>query len=196
MTGSTLALGLGLLVLAGTARADDVMDAAEQQGIGADLGIAAGGSNTPGGLRIAGHYLYQLSDHDFFDGTAAFTYGSGAAGCFDDRSGSIVCEHGLLAGTGAEITAAVRRYFAVTAKLQPFARVGVGVQLVHYSGDALTGVMFPLHLGGGVRATVAPGIAIVGQGEVTFGFGKFGDDLGVVGEIGLAVTAGVEFRLK
>ena len=27
------------------------------------------------GLRIAGHYLYQLSDEDWFDSAASFTYG-------------------------------------------------------------------------------------------------------------------------
>ena len=34
---------------------------------------------TPGGLRVAGHYLYQLPTQDWFDGTASFTFGGGAA---------------------------------------------------------------------------------------------------------------------
>src|SRR5690349_16925096 len=67
-----------LVVLAGTAYADDDVDttidpdAIPDQSLGASLGIAGGGRVTVGGFRVQGHYLYQLSDQDWFDGTAAF----------------------------------------------------------------------------------------------------------------------------
>jgi opacity protein-like surface antigen len=166
-----------------------------EQAIGAELGIALGGRVTPGGLRIAGHYLYQLSDRDWFDGTAAFTYGGGGAACFRDRSDAVICEHGAADGVGATLTASVRRYFPAQGKFRPFARAGVGVQLVHFSADGLSGAAIPLALGGGVRAVVAPSIAIIGQGELDVGVGSFGRGLGAEPIVGLAITAGVEFSL-
>ena len=69
---------------AGIAHADDVAAAPavqssasapadmSDQGLGASIGAVAGGRTTPGGLQVAGHYLYQLSDQDWFDGIAAF----------------------------------------------------------------------------------------------------------------------------
>src|SRR5262249_7768111 len=80
---------------------DDIGD----QGIGVDIGAAAGGRVTPGGLRVSGHYLYQLSDQDWFDGTATFTFGSGTAACFRDRDNAFICEHGLADGDGFEVAA-------------------------------------------------------------------------------------------
>src|SRR5262249_17522153 len=78
---------------------DDIGD----QAISAEVGVAAGSRVTPGGLRIAGQYLYQLSDEDWFDGAASFTYGSASAACFRDRSNAVVCQHGLADGAGFEL---------------------------------------------------------------------------------------------
>ena len=61
-------LALALVLAGGVANADDAVTKSEtppdmsQQGIGAEIGAAIGGRVTPGGLRLAGHYLYQLSD--------------------------------------------------------------------------------------------------------------------------------------
>lgn len=178
-----------------TASADPAEDIGDQA-IGAETGIAGGGRTTPGGLRVAGHYLYQLSDQDWFDGTAAFTFGGSSAACFRDRMDTLVCEHGFTDGRGVEISASVRRMFAAQGQFRPFARVGVGVAVVQFAGDDVSGIAIPLHLGGGVRARVAPSIAVVAQGELQLGLGRFGNDLGLEPQVGVAITAGAEFRLR
>jgi len=166
------------------------------QGIAAELGLAAGGRVTPGGLRIAGHYLYQLSERDWFDGVVSFTFGSGRAACFRDRQDALVCSHGLADGSGVEVSATVRRLFAPQGAFRPFARVGVGVGLVRFAGDDVSGVTIPLHGGAGVRVAVAPSIAVVAEGELALGVGGFNRGLGGEPQLGFVVTAGVEFRLQ
>jgi hypothetical protein len=166
------------------------------QAIGADIGASAGGRVTPGGARVQGHYLYQLSDQDWFDGTATFTYGGGGAACFRDRMNTFVCEHGIADGRGVEIAATVRRFFAAQGDFRPFARAGIGVGIVNFGDDSVSGLAIPLHLGGGVRASVAESIAIVAQADVAIGFGVLNKTLGLEPQLGLAVTAGAEFRLQ
>jgi len=171
---------------------DDVGD----QAISAQLGIAAGGRVTPGGLRIAGHYLYQLSDEDWFDGVASFTYGSGTAACFRDRANRVVCQHGLADGAGAELQATIRHMLAPQGAFHPFVRLGVGLGVVRFSRDNFTGLTIPAHGGGGIRVTLAPGVALVAEGDLQLGFGSFSRGLGSQPQFGLAITAGAEFRLK
>lgn len=169
---------------------------ASDQGIGAEIGVAAGGSVTPGGLRVAGHYLYQMSSQDWFDGIASFTYGGDTAGCFRDRMSETMCEHGLTAGSGVEIAATVRRMFRAQGAFQPFAKLGIGVAIARFHADDVVGFGIPLHLGGGVRARVAPAISIVAQADLTAGVGAYSRDLGAEPLIGMAVTAGAEFDLR
>jgi opacity protein-like surface antigen len=166
------------------------------QDIAAQLGIAAGSHLTPGGLRIAGHYLYQLSERDWFDGMAAFTFGSGRAACFHDRENALVCDHGLTDGTGVEVSASIRRMFTAQGAFRPYARLGIGLGAVHFSDDAVTGVAIPIHAGGGVRVKVSPSVAVVGEAELSLGFGNFNHDIGSTLEFGFAITAGAEFRLR
>lgn len=175
-----------------TTPASDVGD----QAIGADLGVASGGRDTPGGARVTGHYLYQLSDTDWFDGTASLTYGGGGAACFRDRMNAFVCEHGIADGRALEIAATVRRFFSAQGDFRPFARAGIGIGGVHFPDDSVSGLVIPLHLGGGVRAIVADSIAIIGQAELSLGFGVFDKGLGIEPQLGLAVTAGAEFKLQ
>ena len=102
-------LVISLLLAASTAHADAELvagteDAPDQdeigdQAIGAEVGVAGGGNVTPGGLRIAGHYLYQMSQTDWFDGTASFTHGGGDAQCFRDRMDTFQCGHGFTDGS-------------------------------------------------------------------------------------------------
>jgi len=181
--------------LADDATADASDDEVPDQSLGAALGLAAGGRVTPGGLRVTGHYLYQLSAEDWFDGTASFTFGGGGAACFRDRMNDTVCDHGLADGGAIEITAAVRRIFAARGTFRPFVRAGVGVALVRFGDDDLTGLAIPLHAGGGLRASVGEGVAIVAMAELTAGIGRFGQDLGAEPQLGFAVTAGAELRL-
>ena len=183
------------LAAAEPARGDDTSDLGDQ-GIGVAIGAASGGRVTPGGLRITGHYLYQLSDEDWFDGTASFTYGGGGAACFRDRMALLVCDHGLAQGAGIELAASVRRVFDPRGQFRPFARAGVGVSLVRFSDDKVSGVAFPLHLGGGMRTTVAPKVAIVIEGELVLGLGVFNQGLGAEPQLGLALAAGAEFTLE
>ncbi|MGE0397463.1 MAG: hypothetical protein AB7T06_12135 [Kofleriaceae bacterium] len=166
------------------------------QGIGAALGVAAGGSATPGGVRVTGHYLYQLSSQDWFDGVASFTYGGDTAGCYEDRMSTTMCDHGLTAGSGVEIAATVRRMFQPQGAFQPFARLGIGVAIARFAADDVVGLGFPVHMGGGVRARVAPAVSIVAQAELAVGVGAYSNDLGAEPLIGMAVTAGAEFDLQ
>jgi hypothetical protein len=166
------------------------------QAISAQLGVAAGGRVTPGGLRIAGHYLYQLSDEDWFDGVASFTYGSGSAACFHDRSDRLVCQHGLADGAGVEVQATIRHMLAAQGAFHPFVRLGVGLGAVRFGRDNLSGLTIPAHGGGGVRVSLAPGVALVAEGDLELGFGSFNRSLGSQPQLGLAILAGAEFRLK
>jgi len=195
---TTLALVAIVGGASATARADTttaVTADLEDQVVGAEVGLAGGLGRTPGGLRVAGRYLYQLSDQDWFDGSASFTYGSGGAECFRDRMNELACDHGVLDGSAVEITATVRRMFPARGAFRPFARAGLGVGVVRFNDDDLTGLAFPLHLGGGLRARVSPRVAIVAQAELVVGLAVFGDDLGVESQLGMAVTAGAEFGL-
>jgi hypothetical protein len=171
---------------------DDVGD----QAISAQLGLATGGRVTPGGLRIEGHYLYQLSERDFFDGAAAFTFGSGRAACFRNRQDAVICNHGLADGSGVELAARIRRIFEPRGAFTPFAQLGIGVGVARFSDDDVTGLTIPLHGGGGVRASVTRFMAVVAEADLALGFGAFGNRLGYEPQAGFTVTAGVEFRLR
>ena len=171
-------------------------DEVGDQAISVVAGVAAGGRVTPGGLRITGQFLYQLSDEDWFDGGASFTYGSGGAECFRDRSNIVVCNHGVTEGKGVEITASVRRVFPANGAFRPYARVGVGLGYVRFSDDDVSGVTVPAHAGGGVRLAVAPGVGFVVEGDVALGFGSFSRRVGSQPQLGIAIGAGVEFRLR
>lgn len=185
---------IATLLVSGVAYADAPPDLSDQA-IGASVGAATGGRTTPGGLRITGHYLYQLAEQDWFDGTAAFTFGGGDAACFRDRMNEFLCDHGLADGNAVEIAANVRRFVGGEGDFWPFLRAGVGVQLVRFGDDDVTGVALPLYFGGGLRVSVAPNIAIVAHGQLELGFGGFNHDLGLEPQLGLNVAAGAEFKL-
>ncbi len=187
-----------LLLIASTASADPappVMPVMSDQALGADLGVATGGRVTAGGLRIAGHYLYQLSSSDWFDGTASFTFGGSTAACFRDRADTYICDHGLAQGGAAELEAGVRHFFAPQGQFWPFLRGGVGLRYVRFGNDNVSGAAIPLHLGGGVRVAASKGIAITVQGALELGIGAFNHSLGAEPQLGVAITGGVEFGL-
>lgn len=165
------------------------------QAIAATLGASVGGRTTPGGLRVAGHWLYQLADQDWFDGTASFVFGSGEPDCFRDRMDEVICEHGLADGYAVELSANVRRFFAGNDQFWPFARAGIGVALVRFADDDITGIAFPLHIGGGMRVSLGEAIAIIAQGQLDIGIAAFGSGPGLEPQLGLGVSAGVEFKL-
>jgi opacity protein-like surface antigen len=179
-----------------TPAAAGASDEIGDQAISVELGAAAGGRVTPGGLRIAGQFLYQLNEEDWFDGGASFTFGSGRASCFRDRSDKVICTHGVADGIGVELSASIRRMFAPRGPFHPFARVGVGLGLVRFGDDDVSGFTIPAHGGAGVRVAVAPSIAVVAEADLALGFGSFSRGLGSQPQLGLAIAAGVEFRLR
>lgn len=189
-------------MLSGVAHADDAAVATtaappdlSDQAIGASIGAATGGRTTPGGLRISGHYLYQLTDQDWFDGVAGFTFGGGDAACFRDRMDVFLCDHGLADGNSVELAANVRRFLGGKGDFWPFLRAGVGVAIVRFGDDQVTGFAVPLHAGGGLRVSVAPNIAVVAYGDLQLGFGLFNRTLGLEPQVGVSVGAGAEFKL-
>jgi hypothetical protein len=190
------------------------------QSMAAEVGIAVGGRVTPGGLRVAGHWLYQLSSKDWFDGSASFTFGGGGRACYADGAqvpavpgraapptgGAAVdaqmttttttCDHGLTGGQAVEIAATVRRMFAARGAFQPFARVGLGFSLVRFRRDDVDGFVVPLHAGAGVRTTLTPSVALVTQADLAVGLGGFDHGMGVEPQLGFAITAGAELDLR
>ena len=195
-------VALAIVLAAGVAHADDAAVATtvappdlSDQAIGASVGAASGGRTTPGGLRISGHYLYQLTDQDWFDGIASFTFGGGDAECFRDRMDVFLCDHGLADGNSVEIGANVRRFLGGKGDFWPFLRAGVGIAIVRFGDDEVTGVALPFHAGGGMRVSVAPNVAIIAYGELELGFAGFNHDLGFEPQLGLSIAAGAEFKL-
>lgn len=158
-------------------------------------GLATGGRVTPGGFRLTGHFLYQLSSSDWFDGTASFTFGGGDAACFRDRDNVIVCDHSLADGKAIELGVGVRRMFARKGTFRPFLRAGLGAGLARFSSDSLTGLAIPAYVGLGMRAKVRPTISVVVEAGASVGLGIFTRGLGGEPILGAAVTAGAEFDL-
>jgi hypothetical protein len=168
------------------------------QGISAMIGIAAGGRTTPGGLVLAGHFYYQLSDADWFDGAAQFTFGSSDAECFRDRSGDVLCDHGLADGYSGAIVTGVRRFLPAIAsgEFWPFVTGGVGAAVVRFPPeDDTTGITFFLHAGAGMRVSLTEAIALTAQMQLRLGVGQFSNGVGGEPQFGLDLTAGAEFKL-
>jgi hypothetical protein len=193
-----------VLLAGGVAHADEAAPLAttttapadmSDQAIGASVGVVTGGRTTPGGLKIAGHYLYQMTEQDWFDGVAAFTFGGGDAACFRDRMNNFLCEHGLADGNSIELAAYVRRFLGGKGDFWPFVRIGAGLALVRFGDDGVTGAAVPLHGGGGLRVSVTPDIAVTAHVDVELGIGLFNHSLGAEPQLGASVGAGAEFRL-
>lgn len=168
---------------------------AEQQLV-ARVGAAIGGRVTPGGLRVSGSYLYNLAEHDWFDGWLAFTFGGGDAECYRDRDDELACEHGALSGVGGELGAGLRRYFPGQGRFAPYVRGGAAVRLVSFGDDELRGVALPLTVAGGVSARVHRIVAVGAEAAVEAGPAWMGRGLGLEPQLGLVVGASVEFALE
>jgi hypothetical protein len=189
----------GLVALAllapAAAHADGVLPDIGDREISAVVGAASGSRTTPGGFRVGGRFLYQLSDQDWFDGAVAFTFGSGTAACFRDRSDTFVCDHGLADGFSGELGAGIRRFFAGNGGFRPYARLGVAARVIRFGADDVTGFAIPIEAGGGVRVRVADDVAVGGEASLEIGPGWLGHGLGAQLERGFAIGALVEIRL-
>lgn len=167
-----------------------------EQEIGARLGIEAGGRVSPGGFHLGGAYLYRLADKDWLESGVSFTFGGSDAACFRDRDGDFLCDHGLLSGFAAEVSAGVRRFFRGRQGFVPFAGAGIAARLVSFTGDGVGGLALPLYATGGVRARVAERVAVLGGATVRGGVGFYDSNLGLEPHLTLAIHAGVEFGLR
>jgi hypothetical protein len=184
---------VSLAWLAAPARGDE--PPAAPQELGGGLGVEAGGRLSPGGLHLIGDYLYQLSEHDWFDSGLSVTIGGGGAGCFRDRDDDFLCDQGIASGFAAEGFAGVRRFFPGQGVFAPYARAALGARVISFRGDDVTGFAVPVQLGGGIRARVTSTLSVVGGAEVRLGVAWFDRELGAEPHITLAIHGGVEFAL-
>jgi hypothetical protein len=163
--------------------------------IGAELGLASGGKTTPGGLRVAGRFLYQLSGSDWFDGSVAFTFGSGGAACFRNRADVFTCAHGALDGFAGQLGGGVRRFVGGKQGFRPWVRVGAAARVLRFGDDGVTGFAVPLSVAGGIRVRVADNVAVGGEAAFEAGPAWLGHGLGGELSLGFAVTALGEIAL-
>jgi hypothetical protein len=163
--------------------------------LGASIGAAIGGGATPGGLRVSGDYLYQLSDLDWFDGMVQFTFGSGAATCFRDRADELICDHGAAQGVGTDLGVGVRRFFGGQQGFRLWVRPAAGLRISRFGGDDLTGGGVFVSAAGGARVRVTDTIAVGGQASVELGAAYFSRSLGFELQPGLVVAVSVDFVL-
>lgn len=195
-----------LVALAGAAHAQPPGDEAAEEyeepnldpsdrELGAMVGLAIGGGNTPGGLRIEGNYLYQLSTDDWFDGGLAFTGAPASATCFRDREDELICDHGVADGAAIDLFAGVRRYLGAQQAFQPWVRPGVAARLAFFPDDDLTGVAVVAHAAAGVRARINDLIAVGGMAAVEAGGALFTRGLGAELQLGMVIGGTVEFAL-
>lgn len=195
---------VAVMLVAGPARADFTklveapepeVDAPDRE-LGATVGVAMGGRNTPGGLRLAADYLYQMSDTDWFDGGLVLTGAPGEPTCFRDRADELICDHGAADGAAVDLFAGIRRYGGGQAQFRPWVRPGVAVRLVRFADDDLTGVAAVASAAGGVRARITPLVHVGMMAALEAGAGLFDRDLGPELQLGLVVGATVEFGLR
>jgi len=175
---------------------DDAIDpgVAERE-LGVLVGIASGSHVTPGGLRVAGRFLYQLSDTDWFDGVAAFTFGGGDAACYRDRSDRFTCDHAALDGFAGELGAGIRRFVGGRDQFRPWLRLGATVRVARFGADDVTGVALPITAAAGVRLRIADRIALGAEFAVEAGPALFNHGLGYELEAGFALGVLTEIAL-
>jgi hypothetical protein len=174
---------------------DDEVEPADRE-LTATLGVAMGGMNTPGGLRIAGSYLYQLADADWFEGGLALTGAPSDPVCFRDRTDELICDHGAADGGAVDLFAGVRRYIGVQDAFQPWLRPGVAVRVARFPEDDLTGVALVGQAAAGVRARVTDLIAVGGMAALDAGAGLFTRGLGPELQLGLVIGVNVDFAMR
>ena len=171
-------------------------DELDSQEIGVLLGLSMGGNLSPGGVAFEGRYLYRMTELEWLETGVHFSLGSGGEECFRDRSGTFVCEHGLLDGFSAEGSVGLRKYFVGQQQFRPYARAGLGLQLVSFADDDIRGVGVPAYLGVGVRVEVANRVLVVADATMRAGVSFLNQDLGIEPNASLSVAAGVEFTLE
>lgn len=166
------------------------------QALSATVGLEMGaGGTTPGGLRLAGAHLYQLSASDWLMSEIAVTYGTPGAECVADEAGDLECDHGLIDGVAVSLGAGVRHYFPSQGAFSPFAVGGLSLRLVSFPSDDLAGGGAVVMAGGGIRAVVADGVAVTGGATLCGGVAFLGRGVGAALQASLVIAAGAELDL-
>lgn len=209
MLRSSALVALVMTTAAGHAAADDrltagvdPLDDERQVALAADVGFSGGGAATPGGLRVGGHYLYRLADHDWFDSSVAFTFGgrgdactTAAARVLDQPAvpAAIGCERALTDGFAADVVLGVRRELTPRQGFTPFVRVAGFARALRFTdvgGFAVGG-----QLGAGVRAPVRGALAVVAGADAFLGAAWL-DPAAAEGQLGLIVSVGAEVAMR
>lgn len=170
-------------------------DGAAQVALAAEVGAVGGGGATPGGMRVGGRYLYRLAEHDWFDGGIVFTFGRGTAGCGATGPDAMTCDHGVADGFAGDLSLGVRRDLGGQAGFVPFARVALFGRVLRFASDDVTGAAAGGEVGVGLRAAVRPDLALVGGATAFAGMAHL-SDVGAAGQLGLAIAAAAEFRMR
>ena len=194
---------------AGRAAADDRLTTAvdpvddeRQVALAADVGFSGGGAATPGGLRVGGHYLYRLADHDWFDSSVAFTFGGRGDACTAVAArvleapvvpAPVGCERALTDGFAADVVLGVRRELTPRQGVTPFVRVAGFARALRFTdvgGFAVGG-----QLGAGVRAPVRGVLAVVAGADLFLGAAWL-DPAAATRQLGLIVSVGAEVAMR
>jgi hypothetical protein len=185
------------LVTAAAARADEpegppVGDQELGARVGMSLDLAGVG---PGGVHVAGVWLYRLADRVWFDGRAAFAIGGGGPDCVVPASGAARCDHALTDGFAAMALAGARWFPPASGSIVPWLGGGVGAGLADFPGDGVSGLALPVWGGGGARLPVADGVALAADALVDVAAVFYAKGVGPKARIGLTLAVGVDFRI-
>jgi hypothetical protein len=185
------------LAVTATAHADDAAAprvADQELGARVGLGLNLAGVG-PGGLYLAGTWLYRLTSGIWFDGRAGFTIGGGGSNCSFPATGASHCDSAVVSGFGAELLAGVRWFLPSSGPLQPWIGGGIGGLYANFSGDNLGGVGLPFWAAGGVRARVSANIALGGEALLSAGPIRYEAPIRGQGFANLHVIFGIDFAL-
>ena len=169
-------------------------DDSRQVALAADVGLTGGGVATPGGLRIGGHYLYRLTDRDWFDSALAFTFGGRGDACAAARPDGMTCDRRVTDGFAADLALGVRRELEPRQGFTPYLRLGGFVRALRFTdvgGFAIGG-----ELGAGVRAPVHGPLAVVAGASAFLGVARLGEPVGGGRQLGLTITVGAEVGME
>lgn len=191
-----LSLVLAVVAVPAAAVAEPTLDDDRAVALAAELAAVSGGGTTPGGLRVAGRYLYRLAERDWFDGSVGFTYGGDARGCGMVGAGEMTCDHGVAEGFAGDLALGVRRDLGRRADVVPYARGAVFGRVLRFAGDDVTGAAIGGEVGVGLRIGLGPGLAVTGGASGFLGVAHLDRDIGAASQLGLSIGAAAEFRMR
>ena len=199
MAGRFSIVGLVTMAFVGVAAADTASSSvsanAFTQQLGAQVGAVTGGTTTPGGVGVAGHYSYRLSSKDWIVVGADFVFGRQQSACGMAVDSGLDCDHGLASGFAAGLDVGVRRYLASQGSFVPYVQGGFAVHVARFRADELTGLAIPVVVGGGIRASASDVVGIFAGAQLRVGPSWYNRGLGSRAYASMLVAAGVEFAV-